>query len=116
VRRQFTIALVVFEAFLFNVFIPWHTRGMIELPGAKSGHSCCATPKHDSQNRDSSDGKRAANCAICAFAARIVVPPAIDFAPGPSGFVEICPVPVTQQLSGATLLLPYFGRAPPLAA
>jgi hypothetical protein len=111
-RQGFTIALLVFEAIVFNVFIPIHTRGMIELPGSRGASSCCQSHR-SSDKQTPSDQKRAANCAVCAFAARVVTPPAIDFAPPPSGLAAVLSIDSPERLETISSPLPYFGRAPP---
>jgi hypothetical protein len=112
-RRPFTIALLVFEALFFNVFIPVHTRGMIQLAGVRNGASCCAT-RHKDSKENPSDNKPASTCAICAFAARLSVPPAVDFAPPPTGLVEILPPPAPHVRVNPSFVPVYFGRAPPI--
>jgi hypothetical protein len=112
-RRAFTIALLVFEALFFNVIIPVHTRGMIQLAGSRSRASCCAT-RHKDSKENPSDNKPASTCAVCAFAARLTVPPAVDFAPPPTGLVEILPAPAIHVRVTPSLIPVYFGRAPPI--
>src|SRR3954471_16463047 len=114
-RRTFTIILLLVEAMFFNVVIPGHARGMIELPGSAPGPACCAA-KHGKPNQTPCDSKRAAHCAVCAFAARMTVPPVVDFVLPPSGFVETVTTRAIAPIDVTSYPLPYFGRAPPLAA
>src|SRR4051794_33155032 len=100
-RRGFTIALLLVEALFFNVIIPGHTRGVIQLAGSQSQASCCAS-RHGESKQTPCDNKRAANCAICAFAARLTVPLAIDFAPPPTGLVAILRPSAPQLRISAT--------------
>ena len=111
-RRAFTTILLVLEALFFNVVIPGHARGMIELPGADRCPACCVA-RHSPQKNSPTDSQRTQNCAVCAFAAQLIVPPAADFAPPLTGTNEILPPPSAQQFEVAAFPQPYFGRAPP---
>src|SRR3954468_1541541 len=110
-RRAFTVVLLVVEALFFNVVIPGHTRGMIQLGGTRSA-SCCAG-KQGNPKEIPADKNGASHCAVCAFAAQMSVPPGIDFAPAPIGLAEILPVSKAQQVDSVTSVRTYLGRAPP---
>jgi hypothetical protein len=112
-RRAFTLALLLFEAMFFNVVLPGHTRGMIQLPGSSCCEPACCAAKHPGSKQSPCDNERTSNCALCAFAARITIPPAVDFAPPPTGLLEILPPPVAQTFEVASFPRPFFGRAPP---
>jgi hypothetical protein len=114
-RRAFTVILLVVEALFFNVVLPGHARGMIQLPGSDNCPACCAA-RHQSQKQSPCDNERTTHCAICAFAAGLVVPPPIDFAPPPTALLAILAPPAAQHFEFASLPLPYFGRAPPASA
>jgi hypothetical protein len=110
--RALRIVLLVFEALFLNVIVPGHTRGIIQLPGSKSVVSCCEC--QCSKEKQTPQKNRAENCAICNFAARVTIPPAIDFAPPPTGLVEILPPPVCEKIQIVPLPPAYLGRAPPI--
>ena len=111
-RRAFTIALLLFEALFLNVVIPGHTRGMIQLPGSAPLPACCAA-KHSDSKQTPAENDRTSHCALCAFAARITIPPTIDFAPPPTGLLAVLPPPTAQGVEVVAFPFPFFGRAPP---
>jgi hypothetical protein len=126
-RRLGILLFTLFQAFWLNVLLPGHTRGQIVMPGtpaaqaAETGHSCCeadtapaAAPGHKSDGAPTKS--RAANCAICAFAAHMTIPPALDLTPRPTDLLCLLPEPRTQSVTTLELVLAYLGRAPPPAA
>jgi hypothetical protein len=113
-RRAFTVVLLLVEALFFNAVLPGHARGMIQLAGSGTCPACCAA-KHNPSKQSPCDNEKTTHCAICAFAAGLSIPPAIDFAPPPTALLAILPPPAAQQFEIATFPLSYFGRAPPLS-
>ena len=102
--------LLLVQALFFNVVVPSHTRGMIQLPGSKAVASCCA-PKPGKSSP--CDNKRTENCAICNLAARVTLPPVIEFAPKPTGLLEILPPVAREEFVAHDFVPTYLGRAPP---
>ncbi|HEX3358008.1 MAG TPA: hypothetical protein VHS31_13635 [Tepidisphaeraceae bacterium] len=113
--RLLRVALLLVEALFFNVIIPGHTRGSIQLPGSPSA-SCCCESQQSGHRSLPNDKTRTENCAICNFAARLTIPPAIDFAPPPTGLLEILPPPARETIQIASFCAVYFGRAPPICS
>ncbi len=116
--RPFHIALLIFQTFWLNVVIPGHTRGAVSLPGTTcescrqpllsgcstgTGRSSSHTPVRDP----------ASHCAICYFAARLTLPPVVDFTPPRLGLAEILDPPAPQIVDSLRVVLPFDGRAPP---
>lgn len=116
------LLFTLFQAIWLNVVLPGHTRGQIVMPGtpaevADAGHSCCAAdmPAPAGKKSDLPSKNRVANCAVCAFAAHMTVPPAIDLTPRPTDLLCLLPEPRTQSVTTLELVLAYLGRAPPAA-
>jgi len=119
------ILILLFEALWLNAIVPGHQRGMVPLPGEScetmgmagpsSARACC---EHRSDGRSTpiQHGDPAQHCAICYFAARLTVPPPIDFAPRPTALVER--VKQTAPVIAVSLAVPatYDGRGPPMNA
>lgn len=120
-RRAGIFLLVAFQFLWLNIVIPGHTRGMIVMAGVQSSseaHSCCDMddmPAPSGKQPATPSKDRAANCAICAFAAHLSVPPVIDLAPRPSDLLCRLPDPRVQSITAQELVLSYLGRAPPHA-
>jgi hypothetical protein len=109
--RPLHLALLLFEALWLNVVVPGHTRGIIPLAGSPC---CCAC--HRSAPCDKSHPRPAQNpdnCAICAFAARITPPPAIDLVPPFLRRVALAIIPAPPCPTLPPVLIAYDGRAPP---
>ena len=111
-RRAFTVILLLVEALFFNVVIPGHARGVIQLPGSGNCPACCAA-KHSPSQQTPCNNQSSTHCAICAFAAAMFVPPPVDFAPPPTRLVATLTVANLQTLITPSFPLSYFGRAPP---
>jgi hypothetical protein len=121
-RNTGILLLALFQAFWLNVLLPGHTRGQIVMPGtpaaqATASHSCCEaddgtspTKKSDAPSKD-----RVSNCALCAFAAHMTVPPVLDLTFRPTDLLCLLPEPRTQSVTTLELVLAYLGRAPPAA-
>ena len=112
-RRAFIVMLVLVEAMFFNIVLPSHTRGSIQLPGSKESHSCCKPAHSKDSDQKSDEQQNPSHCAICAFAAMVIVPPAADFVDPPSGFAHpnLLPAPETVHFVPPPVI--HFGRAPP---
>ena len=120
--RTGRIALVIFQAFWFNIVLPGHTRGIIKVPGcpacaAESQEASCplcrqaaATKSHDPRHAPADP---AANCAICAFAATCTFAAPPDLSLPPLTFVRRIADP--QPVAGPDLSFThiYFERGPP---
>jgi hypothetical protein len=118
-RRSWCAILLIYEALFLNVFIPAHTRGIVQLPGSHAGMACCCDtgesrgePKKTPTDKEKQN--RVENCAICAFAARLTIPPTIDLTLPP-----LLRLGLIEQLSPRRIELPafplrYHGRAPPM--
>ena len=111
--RGFTIVLLLVEALFFNVIIPGHARGMIELPGSKGGAACCAA-KHKGSGDVPRNSERTSHCAVCAFAATMSVAPAPLVAPRPTGLAGVVRLPLLHSILAPEIQLTYLGRAPPV--
>lgn len=116
------VLILLFEALWLNVIVPGHQRGMVPLPGesceamgmaGEAPARACCEHRSNGQSTPIQHGDPAQHCAICNFAARLTIPPPIDFAPRPIALVErlrpIAPVFAVSLAFPAT----YNGRAPP---
>ena len=120
--RPGILALLVFQALWLNVIVPGHTRGVVTLPGFEpayaetSSHGCCAGSSEPDQSDDPQPGDgRAANCAICFFAARLTLPATIDLTPTPLELLETRELPRARTLVSLQPIPAYLGRGPPIA-
>ena len=116
------LALILFQAFWLNVVIPGHTRGAVALPGCDGGScidssvsaarpaSCCHTGE---SSRSKSFPSRSSRCAICAFAARMTLPPVVDFAPPKLGLLAWASTEPAHEALSLAPAAAYDGRAPP---
>src|ERR1700727_1736089 len=104
-RRTWCAILLVYEALFLNVFIPAHTRGMVQLPGSHAAEPCCCCGMGESKKAPTEKEKqnRAENCAICAFAARLTIPPTIDLSLPPLQRLGLI-----EQLSPRRIEIPAF--------
>jgi hypothetical protein len=118
------ILLLLLQAFWLNVVLPGHQRGLIVMGGpvaavaaekadCHAATKCCPTKSAPADPTKSDDPDRKSRCAVCAFAARLTVPPAPITAPT---LLELRPE--VAELSLHTLFesdLPpaYWGRGPP---
>lgn len=114
-RRSWCAILLIYQALFLNVFIPAHTRGMVQLPGSHAVMQCCCdTGESKNPPTDKEKQNRVENCAICAFAARLTIPPTIDLSLPP-----LLRLGLIEQLSPRRIEVPAFplrfhGRAPPM--
>jgi hypothetical protein len=119
--RGFRITLLLFEALWLNVIVPGHQRGIVRLPGdacvncsqPSEDPPCCQTKEQPKSNDCPTRGDPAEHCAICHFAAMLMVPPAIEPSPPPHGLLELLPIPEATPFISPSLLMTYDGRAPP---
>lgn len=131
--RWTRIALLVFQAVWLNVIVPGHTRGIVPLPG-----SCCAANSScysdgrslaaatSTASRDVSNTGRsrhvplprdnASRCAICQFAARLTLPPAVDYVPPLLGLALVLDPPAPISVDSVRCPLLLHDRAPPFVA
>lgn len=114
--RGTSIILLLFQALWLNVVLPGHTRGIVQMPQpSDASDSCCAGPKKAAEDDTSHERQeRAANCAVCFFAARMTVAAAIDLRPPPlelAGEVEVG----TVHSHGRVHISAYHSRGPPVA-
>jgi hypothetical protein len=116
-RRIGCLAFILYQALFLNVFVPGHTRGIVQLAGSHAMPCCCGgddskqssnDPQHDPQKNN-----RAENCAICAFAARITIPPTIDLTLPPHARLGVVRDESPIRIELPALPLHYHGRAPP---
>ena len=117
-RRAFCIALLIFQAIWLNVIVPGHTRGVVALPGCACESGCpplaCCGSNHPDSSHHAPVRDPASGCAICYFAARLTLPPVVDFTPPRLGLAEILDPPVARSATSVGMLLALRDRAPPL--
>src|SRR5437764_11403827 len=118
--RWFKLALLAYVAVWFSVVVPGHQRGQVALPGARvASAGCCAdlpVARHGAAPVAPHRLPASRGCAICFFAAHLSVPPAIDIAQTPLGFLCLLTPPAPGSVAGRAVHLPFDGRAPPATA
>lgn len=116
------LALLIFQAVWLNLILPGHTRGVVSLPGCASGASvkqgesagCCTGPaRHGPSDAPPKPTDSAARCAVCAFAARLTLPPVIDLTLAELGLLERLAPEQAANLISIKSIATYDGRAPP---
>ena len=123
-RRAGILALLVFQGLWLNVIVPGHTRGVVTLPSWPGGetphedHGCCAggsSKASDDSSRSKPSSDRSAHCAVCFFAVRLSLPPALDLGPGPLELLcGVRPSLQPESLVTPDPLPTYLGRGPPI--
>jgi hypothetical protein len=115
-RRSFCGVFLLYQAFFLNVFVPGHTRGIVQLPGSHMVMPCCCGMGAGDSKKSPTDKdkqNRAENCAICAFAARLTIPPTIDLTLPPLEKLGLIEQLSPRQIELPAFPLRYHGRAPP---
>jgi hypothetical protein len=122
------LALLIFQAIWLNVILPGHTRGVVTTPGSECSAcesssapqrtTCCdaAAAATTKRGQAPDPAGRAQHCALCAFAARLTLPPVIDLTPAPLGFLERMTLAPPARAQSIQLIPTYDGRAPPVLA
>jgi hypothetical protein len=127
------LAFLVFQALWLNVILPGHTRGSVTLAGAdcescaaalEGPHAvavavagrCCSTSPAPRQHQNHPTPKQKANCAICAFAARVTPPPPVTLVPSYAGCAIALPTPAPRIVVSLERIPTYYGNGPPPAA
>ena len=119
-RRVAVILLALFQAAWLNAILPGHRRGVVTVPGYEPSatHACCASDAgHDGPGDGSSNGdqkQRAAHCAVCAFAAKLSTPPALEAPVCSPRPVALAEVPPPDAAPSRPFVLTYHSRGPPL--
>jgi hypothetical protein len=113
--------MLIFQFVWFNMIVPGHRRGIVQLPGARAACCCeqesvtCAHCQGTGSDKQKTPAKRdpAANCAICSFAARVSSPPAIDFIPPPTRLAARVDLPLSPLIPHLEFKPTYDACAPP---
>ncbi|HEV7302136.1 MAG TPA: hypothetical protein VGN72_22555 [Tepidisphaeraceae bacterium] len=122
--RGLRIFILLYVSVWFGAIVPGHTRGIVKMPGSGGGGGdapgrvssdagCCAThaPADDQKQ---SPVKPA--CAVCYFAAALMVAPPATFDFAQLGLVGSLAPPVIDRIVCPPAHQPYSGRAPPVTA
>jgi hypothetical protein len=107
-RRSLHLSFVLYQFIWLVIVIPVHTRGIVSMDGTP----CCPYCHHSDQKHPT---PQPGNCAICNFAAHLMLPPVIDCRPAALRLAEIVPIAEPSSWNGLSLPTPYHGRAPPAA-
>ncbi len=82
-HRRTSLALIVYTALWFGVFVPSHERGAVRLsdgsPTCHAAHATCcpATGTTDQPNEPSPQRDPASDCAVCHLVTTLQTPPAV---------------------------------------
>jgi len=119
--RVGSILLLILQAFWLNVVLPGHQRGLIVMgPDSASAQQAPACHKktttccHKEDSKKGDDESRKSRCAVCAFAARLTVPPAPIVAPTLLELRPEAPTFALQTLFSPDHIPAYFERGPPV--
>jgi hypothetical protein len=119
-KRPARFALLLFQAIWFNVIVPGHTRGIVQLPGSTSVQSCpsccCETSPGTNNSKSTPPANRTGNCAICFFAAHLTIPPTIDLSLPRLNFLHRLNAEIAEKSIPFTILLTFDSRGPPTFA
>lgn len=116
--RAGRILFILWQAVWLNAVIPGHTRGAIPLPGSAPADEspapgCCAgATDREGESRPSPADR--ARCAVCYFAAGLILAAPPDLAPAPKGLCEVLPPAAPGDVPSLPLAPTYDGRGPPL--
>lgn len=118
------ILVLLYVGVWFGAIVPGHTRGIVKMPGTgsngdalasvSSNAGCCATHAPPSDDEKKSPVKPA--CAVCYFAAALMIAPAPTFDFAQLGLVGSLAPPVINRIGCQPTHQPYHGRAPPAIA
>jgi hypothetical protein len=115
-RRAPGILLILFQAVWFNVILPGHQRGVVQLPGASGTPSCCCCTDGGGPGATGTPltpGDRAKNCAICFFAAHLSLPPVFTFDHALLPLLQKVHPQQREDLFARFVLLPFDSCGPP---
>jgi len=115
-------AVLAFYIFAWvNIVVPWHTRGIVSLPGTDSAKrqapqiarkTCCGTvPPADS--RSDPLPKRSKNCAVCHIAATYCPAVYVDASMAFARLMEGSPQPECRAAPSLEPLSPFWPTGPP---
>jgi hypothetical protein len=119
--RGIRILILLFVVGWFGAIVPGHTRGVVKLPGARS---CETVPAGDSSESSCCSHKpskenptpRTGSCAVCYFAATLMVAPPVSFEFARLGLVGALAPPAHERVDVRSSYLPCHSRAPPAVA
>lgn len=115
----------------FGVFVPWHERGQVTLPGgpASVASSCCPAdrdtpsaaaappPSCHATTAPAGDAEssqdRAARCAVCHIVATLATPPVFTLGLPTVELLGLIPLPPTDSVAGFEPQAIPLGRGPP---
>jgi hypothetical protein len=116
-KRPFHLALLIFQVVWFNVIVPGHTRGVVQLPHAEQSCPaccCCCEGAAKTGNQNPATPKNPpGNCAICFFAAHLSIPPRIDFSLTRLDFLHRLDAIVKEDRVARIVIYPFDSRGPP---
>lgn len=118
-----------FACLWFGMLVPIHQRGQIQLPGANAtAGATAAAESHCNRpdapcHRKAKDGKPSPaksgskdNCAVChLIITGLHAPPPHTVYVERLGLVEVLAVERQEDIAHAATILPFHGRAPPVA-
>jgi hypothetical protein len=119
--RLMRIALLLFEAAWLNIIVPGHQRGIVQDPGepcaacaAAHAEAChAAGPSGRPGHVPPMPGDPASHCAICHFAAMLMLPPVADFTAPKLELLELGRAEITDSTCLISFHATYFSRGPP---
>lgn len=135
--RTVSIFLLVQQAVWLLVLLPGHQRGAMLVAGWEQAGGCCGDkakpaqappschapdavpgrdggdPAEDAPANDASD--RAARCAVCHIAVRMVVATAVDLTPPPLALMDVLPPDVPSERPLLHISPTYLACGPPAA-
>jgi hypothetical protein len=115
-RRAVGILLILFQALWFNIIVPGHQRGVVQLPGTGGAPRCCCCAGESAigvKGKQQTPEDRAKNCAVCFFSAHVSLPPVFTFDHALLRLLQKVRPQQREDLFARIVLLPFDSCGPP---
>jgi hypothetical protein len=115
-------ALILFQFFFLNVYLPGHVRGAVRLDGKSSGASCCCSEEGASRVSAKSRGRHVPTsedrqcCAVCYLAAHYTPVEPFVFDASPQEWVREAHEALAAQVRSVDFHIPFWAAGPPVEA
>jgi len=109
--RRIVWPVIFFQFVWLNIVLPVHTRGIVTIGESCDSRSCCAHKDGKSHHTPTREDQK--HCAICAFAAALSIPPAMDATLDLIGRGRIADFGQPDVVHVVQIALTLHERAPP---
>ncbi len=116
-------ALILFQFFFLNVYLPGHMRGAVRLDGKMSGAACCCSEGGASGGAGGAAKARGKHvptsedrqcCAVCYLAAHYTPVEPFVFDASPQELVREAHEALVSQVRSVDFHIPFWAAGPPL--